>query len=273
MILALAAVAAPLPGGGAGAQAAEQPVEQPVADPCPVAEDVRPSALPAGLRRETAPGAANPGPAEVTPSGEVVFPPRSDYRHRLGTTAAGWPRLDRWCVWVEPASGEPGASRWDDRWLEAVGRALGHWREQLPIRFTEDPGAAHIRVRRRRPPLRSGPDGRSRASHGRAMLALVEVSRGGTWRLEPHVEVLISPGQRELAIEATALHELGHAFGLWGHSDDAGDAMAVAPGADPVVTLSDRDRATLRWLYRQPTGFGRPFRPDPAIPAYDQPEE
>ena len=105
------------------------------------------------------------------------------------------------------------------------------------------------------------------------MLALVEVSRGGTWRLEPHVEVLISPGQRELAIEATALHELGHAFGLWGHSDDAGDAMAVAPGADPVVTLSDRDRATLRWLYRQPTGFGRPFRPDPAIPAYDQPEE
>ena len=50
----------------------------------------------------------------------------------------------------------------------------------------------------------------------------------------------------------TALHELGHAFGLWGHSDQAGDAMAVHAGARPVLQLSPRDRATLQWLQSQP---------------------
>ena len=66
------------------------------------------------------------------------------------------------------------------------------------------------------------------------------------------MEVLISPGQAPQGIQATALHELGHAFGLWGHSDRAGDAMAAQPGAKPVLELSPRDRATLRWLQGQP---------------------
>ena len=79
--------------------------------------------------------------------------------------------------------------------------------------------------------------------------------------MEPLVEVLLSPAQRELAMEATALHELGHAFGLWGHSDDPADAMAAVPGAVPVRVLSPRDRATLEWLYRQPTVFGQPSAP------------
>jgi hypothetical protein len=34
--------------------------------------------------------------------------------------------------------------------------------------------------------------------------------------------------------------------------------MAAVPGVQPVLQLSERDRATLRWLYAQPTRFGAP---------------
>lgn len=142
-----------------------------------------------------------------------------------------------------------------------MGRALSQWQGVLPVQLVDDPSAAQVRLWRRRPPLAEGPDGRRRASHGRAILTLQRVRRGQVTRLEPTVEVLISPAQREQAMEATALHELGHAFGLWGHSDDPADAMAAVPTAQPVLVLSRRDRATLHWLYRQPTGFGQPLGP------------
>jgi predicted Zn-dependent protease len=73
------------------------------------------------------------------------------------------------------------------------------------------------------------------------------------------VEVLISPGQRAAASQATALHELGHAFGLWGHSDQPGDALTAVPGAEPVLRPSPRDRATLLWLRSRSDGLGGPL--------------
>ena len=187
----------------------------------------------------------NPSVAEVA----------GDYRDRLATTALGRPRRSLWCVWLEPATSEGPATRWVERWHAAAARALAQWEAVLPIVRVADPDTAQVRIRRRRPPLKRQADGRTRASHGRATLALLEVKRGSIWQLEPAVEVLLSPEQRPEAIEATALHELGHAFGLWGHSDEAGDAMAATPGAQPVQQLSPRDRATLRWLDQQPTPF------------------
>ena len=61
---------------------------------------------------------------------------------------------------------------------------------------------------------------------------------------------------------AEALHELGHGFGLWGHSDRPDDVMTAVPGPRPPSDLSPRDRETLRWL------LGRPslFRPEPPPP-------
>jgi len=158
-------------------------------------------------------------------------------------------------VWVEPVADPDPTGIWERRWHGAVLAALTTWGRQLPITRVDDPARAQVLVQRRRPPLQH-----NRASHGRALLQLVEVQRGGPWQLEPRVEVLISPGQGPAAIEATALHELGHAFGLWGHSDQAGDAMAAQPGSRPVLELSPRDRATLRWLQQQP-GLGEPPAP------------
>lgn len=178
----------------------------------------------------------------------------ADYRHRLRPTPYGWPRRDHWCLWIEPGASEGPAARWDQAWAAAVAAAVSSWQELLPLTLVHDPDEAQVQVWRQRPPLRGG-----RASHGRAELALLVVQRGGELALEPHVRVSISPGQRPEAIEATALHELGHAFGLWGHSEDPADAMAAVPGATPVRRLSQRDRATLQWLQQQP---GLVLRPD-----------
>lgn len=173
-----------------------------------------------------------------------------DYRHHLRATAYGWPRRDHWCVWIEPVSAEGPASRWDLAWRQAVEAALISWAGLVPITLVDHQEQAQVLIQRRRPPLRGG-----RASHGRAELSLVMMRRQGEPQLEPLVTVQISPGQRPEAMQATALHELGHAFGLWGHSEAAGDAMAAVPGASPVLKLSPRDRATFLWLQQQP-GLG-----------------
>ena len=209
-------------------------------DPCPPvqAQQIRPDAL----RRSELTNA--PG-----------------YGSRLAISSSGFPVVQRWCVWVQPAeSAEP--NRWESRWFGAVDRALDEWSAVLPIIRVNDPERAHVRVERRRPPRRRLADG-WRASNGRSLLQILEVKRQEVWRLEPQVTVMVSPELRSESQQATALHELGHAFGLWAHSLVPSDAMAPVQGASPVLKLSPRDQLTLEWMRLQPTRFGLPLPPRP----------
>ena len=216
-------------------------------DPCPPSLAQR--QIPAG-QESTATMAATPAPTAPAPSTSTSL---ADYRHRLRPTPLGWARRHHWCVWIEPGATTGPAALWDGRWRQAVEGALASWQRNLPITVVGDPERAQVRLLRRRPPVQN-----RRASHGRATLMLVEVQRGESgqpaspWQIEPQVTVQLSPGQGVPAMQATALHELGHAFGLWGHSDQAGDALAAVPGSQPVLELSARDRATLLWLQAQP---------------------
>ena len=193
---------------------------------------------------------------EATPLIRSILSEASGYGLSLATTSMGPASLPRWCVWVEPATGDP-PDRWQKRWLTAVTAALDTWSNHLPVVRVNTPEQAHVRLLRQRPPRRRTASG-WRASNGRSRLQLVNVRRQGVWRFEPEVAVLVSPELRATALQATALHELGHAFGLWGHSPDPGDAMAVHQGQVPVLQLSDRDRETLNWLRRKDTAFGDP---------------
>ena len=189
---------------------------------------------------------------------------RQGYASSIATTSLGPPVLKHWCVWVQPSDASP-ANRWDQRWLNAVSSALTTWGALVPLTRVDSPEQANVMIWRQRPARRLVA-GVWRASNGRTQLQVVDVQRQDRRRLEPQVKVMVSPGLRAEALQATALHELGHAFGLWGHSSDPTDALAVSQGQRPVLVPSERDRLTLTWVMQQSTRFGSTIR-QPSEPA------
>ena len=183
---------------------------------------------------------------------------RPGYASSIATTSLGPPVLKHWCVWVQPATATP-ANRWDQRWLDQVSSALTTWRALVPLTLVDNPDQANVLIHRQRPARRQVA-GVWRASNGRTQLQVVDVQRQGRRRLEPLVKVMVSPGLRAEALQATALHELGHAFGLWGHSSVPTDVLAISQGERPVLVPSQRDRLTLAWVMQQTTRFGSTLR-------------
>ena len=183
---------------------------------------------------------------------------RPGYASSIATTSLGPPVLKHWCVWVQPAAATP-ANRWDQRWLDQVSSALTTWRALVPLTLVDNPDQANVLIHRQRPARRQVA-GVWRASNGRTQLQVVDVQRQGRRRLEPLVKVMVSPGLRAEALQATALHELAHAFGLWGHSSVPTDVLAISQGERPVLVPSQRDRLTLAWVMQQTTRFGSTLR-------------
>jgi len=183
---------------------------------------------------------------------------RPGYASSIATTSLGPPVLKHWCVWVQPAAATP-VNLWDQRWLDQVSSALNTWSALVPLTLVDNPDQANVLIHRQRPARRQVA-GVWRASNGRTQLQVVDVQRQGRRRLEPLVKVMVSPGLRAEALQATALHELGHAFGLWGHSSVPTDVLAISQGERPVLVPSQRDRLTLAWVMQQTTRFGSTLR-------------
>ena len=193
--------------------------------------------------------------------GEYLNTPESssaiaaDYANHLADSTYGYPSLSKWCVWIEPIV----ANEVDnDKWADAVRAALETWSRAIPLTQVSKPERAHIQVRHKQPLLRETKQG-WRASNGRSLLQIAIAARSGESYLEPQVEVLVSPGLQTTVLQSTALHELGHAFGLWGHSKIEEDIMHFRQGATSFLRLSNRDRRTLRWLRSHCGNFGKPL--------------
>ena len=67
--------------------------------------------------------------------------------------------------------------------------------------------------------------------------------------------IYLSAHQRAIATLTTARHELGHALGIWGHSNNSNDALYVQQiHGNPGISAADIN--TLKKIYQQPTQLG-----------------
>ncbi len=193
-----------------------------------------------GVLLEDLPYRSHPLPASL----RAIAPEEEHYGDRLEETGVGA------LVWSEfPVrvylDGSPSES-----WREAMTEVIEEWGEYLPLEMADESESADIVVwQRRPPPRRVGGDFRAAAAR---------VSYDLYWREQQLVhcfEILLSPTQRTEVAQSALRHELGHALGIWGHSDRPTDVMYYSQVRRPPH-LSPRDVRTLRYVYEQPTRLG-----------------
>jgi predicted Zn-dependent protease len=184
-------------------------------------------------------------------------PGGDNYFDRLQSTPVGALRWTRFPISVRIDLGRSTDAR-GQAWQRAVEEAIADWSPLLPMQIT-DQNDADITIRRASLPLRRQPNGQL-APVRFADARFTFYDRSG--RLGHRMTITLSPNQADRSLLSGARHELGHALGLWGHSDRPTDVMYGAQVAQPP-SISDRDRATLRKVYEQTTRLGGPFPAKP----------
>ncbi|MBE9201011.1 MULTISPECIES: peptidase [unclassified Nodularia (in: cyanobacteria)] len=137
-------------------------------------------------------------------------------------------------------------------WFSSVLQTVQEWSAYLPLVVVEQPDMADINILRKAPPLQfSRGDNFPRARSAQASFELYTKNNISYHRFT----ILLSPSQTGVFLQAAARHELGHALGIWGHSDLQTDALYFSQVRNPPP-ISPRDVNTLKRVYEQPTSLG-----------------
>jgi predicted Zn-dependent protease len=140
----------------------------------------------------------------------------------------------------------------EEAWLQATRQAIADWALYLPIVETTDPKLANITIRRSAVPIQRDKDGKLKPI--RFAETKFEFYQQDN-RLWHRMTINLSPNQADQSLLAGARHELGHALGIWGHSDRHTDTMYFSQVATPPP-LSQRDINTLQRVYKTPSRLG-----------------
>ena len=144
-------------------------------------------------------------------------------------------------------------------WVAAVKKAIAQWNVYLPLQEISERELADIVVLRSQPKrdVKLNPD-----------TGLYDIPRAVTAKtsykfylkqnpatIAHKMKLEISPNYADISLLATIRHELGHALGIWGHSENQNDALYFSQVSDPPG-ISVRDINTLKKIYQQPTKLG-----------------
>ncbi|AFY38073.1 peptidase M10A and M12B matrixin and adamalysin [[Leptolyngbya] sp. PCC 7376] len=144
------------------------------------------------------------------------------------------------------------------KWQQAVQEAIAAWSVYLPIEEIEDAENADIIIWREPPPIQitvNPETGERDYSFGRNAETRYRFYLDDQRRVRHQMTIYLSPHQRAIATLITARHELGHALGIWGHSNNSKDALYVSQTSTDNG-ISEADINTLKRIYQQPTKLG-----------------
>ena len=187
-----------------------------------------------------------------------------DYFSQIETTTVGylvWSQFPLKIHLEQPTSLDNSASSLRfQQWVIAIREAIQEWNNYLPLVEIDNPETADIIITRSQVEREIELDRETGLYKiPRAITAQTSyefyLSSDTHPILRHRMQVEISPDLGQNATLATARHELGHALGIWGHSDLQTDALYFSQVSAPPP-ISPRDLNTLKKIYQQPTSLG-----------------
>ena len=176
-----------------------------------------------------------------------------DYFSAVSPTSAGYLIWSKFPIKVyieqEPKDITNGSAldkHWQS-WNRLTRASLENWSLYLPLKVVAEPESSDIEILRKHPPAST-----TRARAGQTTYCFYN-SKDNI--LMQKMTIKISPDLAQYSLQSTIEHELGHALGIWGHSDMPSDRM-YASQSPAAQFISRRDINTLKKIYLQPTKLG-----------------